>query len=57
VGLICRDIYFIYEKNVEVYFKSDCGDPDYKAFTLKEGSYFGEISLLFETLNTYKYKC
>jgi len=63
LGLICRDIYFIYENNVDVYYGSNddnCGcdhDPSYKAFTLKEGSYFGEISMLFETNNTYRYIC
>ena len=61
--MICRDLYFIYENNVDVYFDSnirsfeDEREVEDKGFVLKEGSYFGEISMLFEIKNTYSYIC
>lgn len=54
LGVICKDIYFIYEQAVDVYFNDY---PEDKAFVLKEGSYFGEISMIYDIRNTYQYIC
>ena len=50
-NVVSNAIYFVDKGTVRVYYK----DTQYGLINLDEGSYFGEISLIFQVLNHYKY--
>ena len=51
-NVISRAIYFIVEGQVQIYYK-DCLDP---LVILKQGSYFGDISYLYQSFNQYYFE-
>lgn len=51
IDIVSPGIYFIYEGTIELYSKK----LDNPILNLNEGSYFGEISYIFEIINQYYY--
>lgn len=50
-AVVSNAIYFIFKGQVRVYYK----DESHALVNLDEGSYFGEVSFIFQVLNMYTY--
>lgn len=52
-GIVSSGIYFIYRGSVSVYYK----EIAHALVIFEEGSYFGDISFIFQVINQYNYMC
>jgi len=52
LNIISNSINFVWEGSVDIYYK----ESPFKLLTLRPGSYYGEISFIFQTKNQFYYQ-
>jgi len=51
INNVCSGIYFIDKGSVDVYYKDNVNS----LLTFEEGSYFGDISFIYQIINRYRF--